>query len=116
MLYTEILKEPGVFSRIYRRGNRVFSSGICAYFAVNRHPYNRFGITVGKKVGGAVSRNRAKRIIRAAYRKNEILLPIGYDIVISATADINGKKSQDLDGFMNKLSREMNRNREKSSH
>ena len=116
MLYTEILKEPGVFSRIYRRGNRVFSSGLCAYFAVNRHPYNRFGITVGKKVGGAVQRNRAKRIIRAAYRKNEILLPIGYDIVISATADINGKKSQDLDGFMNKLSKEMNRNREKNSH
>ena len=116
MLYTEILKDPKVFSRIYRKGSRFFSSGICAYFAVNRCPYNRFGITVGKKVGGAVERNRAKRIIRAAYRKNEILLPIGYDIVISATANINGKKSSDLDGFMNKLSKEMNRNREKTSN
>ena len=116
MLYTEILKEPKVFSRIYRKGSRFFSSGLCAYFAVNRQPYNRFGITVGKKVGGAVQRNRAKRIIRAAYRKNEILLPIGYDIVISATAGINGKKSQDLDSFMIKLSKEMSRNRENNSH
>ena len=116
MLYTEILKEPGVFTRMYRKGERVFSSGLCAHFAVNRQPYNRFGITVGKKVGGAVERNRAKRIIRAAYRKNEILLPIGYDIVISATSDINGKKSHELDSFMYKLSKEMNRNREKNSH
>lgn len=67
-------------------------------------------------MGGAVERNRAKRIIRAAYRKNELLLPLGYDIVIVARADINGRKSQDLDPLLQKLSKEMDLKGEKASH
>lgn len=111
MLYTEILKDPSVFSKIYKKGARASGSGLCAYFVQNCRPYNRFGITAGKKVGGAVERNRAKRIIRAAYRKNELLLPLGYDIVVVARADIIAKKSTELDGFMLKLSKEMNNRR-----
>ena len=109
MLYTEILKDPAVFSRIYKKGTRVSGTGAAAYFIPNRRPYNRFGITAGKKIGGAVERNRAKRIIRAAYRKNELLLPLGYDIVIVARGDIAGMKSTELDGFLRKISKEMNR-------
>ena len=109
MLYTDILKDPAIFSRIYKKGTRASGSGVVAYFFANRRPYNRFGITAGKKIGGAVERNRAKRIIRAAYRKNELLLPLGYDIVIVARGDIIGTKSTELDGFFGKLSKEMNR-------
>ena len=115
MLYTDILKDPKVFAKIYRKGRRVSGPGVAAYFILNRRPFNRFGITAGKKVGGAVQRNRAKRIIRAAYRKNELLLPIGYDIVIVARPDIAQKKSTELDGFMKKLSKEMIKNCEKAS-
>ena len=107
MLYTEILKDSKVFARMYKKGDRLGSPTAVAYFSKNRRPVNRFGITVGKKIGGAVERNRAKRIIRAAYRKNELLLPIGYDIILVARPDINGKKSTDLDGFMRRLSKEM---------
>ncbi len=115
MLYTEILKDAGVFSRLYKNGCRTSGCGAAAYYSLNRRPYNRFGITAGKKVGCAVERNRAKRIIRAAYRKNELLLPIGYDIVIVARPDIAQKKSTELDGFMKKLSKEMIKNCEKAS-
>lgn len=94
---------------MYRKGVKVSGTGALAYFSANRRPYNRFGITAGKKIGGAVERNRAKRIIRAAYRKNELLLPLGYDIVIVARGDIAGKKSYDLDGFFSRLAKEMNR-------
>lgn len=107
MLYTEILKDAKVFSKMYKKGARVGYPGAVAYYLKNRRPNNRFGITVGKKVGGAVERNRAKRIIRAAYRKNELLLPIGYDIIIVVRPDIAGKKSQELDGLMRKLSKDM---------
>lgn len=103
VLYTEILKDPAVFAKIYKKGGRVPGPGAAAYFMRNRLPYSRFGITAGKKVGGAVKRNRAKRIIRAAYRKNELLLPIGYDIVVVARADIMDKKSTALDGFFRRL-------------
>ena len=98
---------------MYKKGARVAGVGAVAYYSQNRRPYNRFGITVGKKIGGAVERNRAKRIIRAAYRKNELLLPIGYDIIIVARPDINGKKSTELDGFMRRLAKEM-KTREKA--
>lgn len=116
MLYTEILKDSSVFTRVYKRGGRALAGGAVGYFLKNNRPYNRFGITVGKKVGGAVERNRAKRIIRAAYRKNELLLPIGYDIVIVARGDTVEMKSFGLDPFFKKLAREIEKSSEKNSH
>lgn len=115
MLYTEILKDPSVFSKMYKSGERVNGAGLCAYFRRNRMSYTRFGITAGKKVGGAVQRNRAKRIIRAAYRKNELLLPIGYDIVVVARPDIAGKSSTELDGFFVRLAQRIKIQSEKTA-
>lgn len=57
------------------------------------------GITVGKKIGKAVERNRAKRIIRAAYRLCEKDFPIGIDVVFVARQDIKDKKTDDIVGF-----------------
>ena len=57
---------------------------------------NRLGITVTKKLGGAVCRNRAKRVIRAAYREASADIRRGFLIVISARGAIIGKKSTDV--------------------
>ena len=114
MLFTLTLKDDRTFSRLYKKGERSGNPVICAYFQKNKSPLSRLGITAGKKVGGAVERNRAKRIIRAAYRKNEKILPIGYDIVIVARPDIRDKKSTDLDPFFKKLSKDM-KSREKTA-
>jgi len=45
---------------------------------------NRLGITASKKIGGAVQRNRARRIIKEAYRLTEPELKKGFDIVVVA--------------------------------
>ena len=61
---------------------------------------NRLGITVGKKVGGAVQRNRARRIIRQAYRETESMFPTGLDLVIVALPSIVGISSTKLRDYL----------------
>lgn len=65
---------------------------------------NRVGITVGKKIGGAVQRNRAKRIIRHAYRNIDIAegVKTGHLIVLVAREAIANKKTQDVEREMRK--------------
>ena len=69
---------------------------------------NRLGLSVTKKVGGAVVRNRAKRIIRAAYDIHKADLKTGFLIVISARSSIVGRTSveiaEDLHYSFDKLS------------
>ncbi len=62
-----------------------------------KKPYNRFGVSVGKKVGGAVQRNRAKRILRAGYRAIEPELKTGWLVVLSPRDGILGAKSTDIE-------------------
>ncbi len=59
----------------------------------------------GRKVGGAVARNRAKRIMRAAWRELAPRVPGGYDVVWVARSSIRGAKTQDLVPEMERLVR-----------
>ena len=59
--------------------------------------YNRFGVSVTKKVGGAVQRSRVKRILRAGYRAVEPDLKKGYLVVISPREGILQVKSTDVE-------------------
>ena len=60
---------------------------------------NRLGITVSKKNGGAVVRNRIKRIIRAGYRaiESEEILKTGYLVIIAAKNEAASVKSTDIE-------------------
>jgi len=59
----------------------------------------------GRKVGGAVVRNRARRIMRAAWREVAPRVRAGYDVVWVARASIRGAKTQDLVPEMERLLR-----------
>ena len=110
MLFTTVLKDNKAYLRCYRKGRYTASSIIVAYFYPNKTPYNRIGITAGKKIGNAVTRNRIKRIVRAAYRLNESSFPIGYDIIFVGRNDIGEKKTQDIEKFIKtRLIKEMNK-------
>ena len=50
----------------------------------------------GRRIGGAVLRSRARRILRAAWREVEDKVEDGYDVVVVARAAIVGARSQDL--------------------
>ncbi len=102
MLYTETLKDNKDFLNLYKRGRYIPSKYSVIYVKPNGRPYNRLGITAGKKIGNAVHRNRAKRIIRLAYRESEVALPVGIDIVIVARSPICEIKSDVFRDYMKK--------------
>lgn len=102
MLYTEILNDNKDFLTLYKKGRYAASKYSVIYVRPNGKPYNRLGITAGKKVGNAVCRNRAKRLIRLAYRTSEVSMPVGMDIVIVARAAICSIKSDEYCGYMAK--------------
>ena len=71
LLPHERLLRRGDFLQCYRRGRRRHGSLVTLYFlsAEPERGYARFGISVSRKVGGAVVRNRTKRRIRECYRR-----------------------------------------------
>lgn len=87
MINTVSLTENHLFRRLYRTGESFVTPYAVVYFKKTSLPYNRLGITASKKIGNAVERNRARRLIRESYRllEKEILeLPHSYDIVVVA--------------------------------
>lgn len=83
MRYSTSLKLNHVFRRLYRTP-AVADSYLVLYARRNRTGINRVGITVGKKLGHAVVRNRTRRRLREIYRLNEHRFQPGWDIVVVA--------------------------------
>jgi ribonuclease P protein component len=83
MKFSTSLKLNHVFRRLYRTNGQA-NSCLVLYARKNRTETNRVGVTVSKKLGKAVVRNRVRRRIREAYRLNEGLFLPGWDIVIVA--------------------------------
>ncbi len=83
MKFSTSLKLNHIFRRLYRSNGQA-NSCLVLYARKNRTDTNRVGITVSKKLGKAVVRNRVRRRIREAYRLNEEKFLPGWDIVIVA--------------------------------
>ena len=83
MKFSSSLKLNHIFRRLYRSSG-LANSCLVLYARKNRTATNRVGITVSKKLGKAVVRNRVRRRIREVYRLNEDRFTPGWDIVIVA--------------------------------
>ena len=74
------------FVYAYKKGKKIVSDCMVFHSYRNRKETNSLGITVSKAVGKAHDRNRAKRLIRAAYRECMPDTVNGYNVIIAARA------------------------------
>ena len=81
------------FRRLYGRGKNLVFPSVVDYYQKNRLNTCRVGVTAGKKVGCAVKRNRAKRVILASFRELLPHISGGYDFVFVARAKTATVKS-----------------------
>lgn len=78
------LRSPRDFQRVRRRGQSWTTPYLVLVLLPNDLDHNRYGFAVGRRVGGAVRRNRVKRWMREAIREHHPSLRQGYDVVLIA--------------------------------
>ena len=107
MSHPQTINQNRDFIRLYKRGHSLVSPILVTYCLKNRWGGLRVGITATKKIGGAVQRNRAKRVIRAACYNLEGGLVPGYDYVFVARGRTPRAKSQEVQKIMTRHIREL---------
>ena len=114
--------ENHLFMKVYKGGARASRGCLTVYRLADKkagllrrqnplkEKYNRIGITVSKKLGNAVFRSRARRIIREALRQieKESTLKKGNLLVFAARTSIAGKKTGEVKRDMERCFRELN--------
>jgi ribonuclease P protein component len=78
----EHLRRPSDFKRVYERRRSVSDPWLIVYGCENGLPYLRLGLSVSRKVGSAVKRNRMRRLLREAFRLTRADMPGGLDLVL----------------------------------
>ena len=77
------------FDAVYRHGTRLYGKGFTLIFLSHHRADNRIGISINRKLKGAVRRNRIKRIFKESFRLNREVYPPGADIVVAVRPDFS---------------------------
>lgn len=102
-----VLRQNTQFRTLYYRGATRADKLLIVFARKNNVGYTRTGITTGKKVGNAVKRSRARRVIRAAYREVSHEIKAGYDLVFVARTATAYCKSGEVTVALRRLLREL---------
>lgn len=101
-----VIKKNRDFNFLFKRGESIVTYAFVCYVKERRGTASRLGIVTGKKVGNAVKRNRARRVIREAFRLFEPILKEKtqkrYDFVFVARSKTPELKSGKVLSLMKK--------------
>ena len=81
---SERVRQRAVYLAVQGRGRKWQSASFLCFMASSPVGARRLGVTVTKRVGGAVVRNRVKRLVREVYRQNKAVFPLAADVVFVA--------------------------------
>ncbi len=77
------LRGRQAFDAVFSQGGRQQAGPLLIRLRKNDLDYLRLGLSVGRRIGNAVTRHRVKRYLREAYRLQRHDLPVGYDVMVS---------------------------------
>lgn len=104
----EVVKSNRQFDYIIKNGQTKKNNEYVIYYIDNDKEYNRFGISVSKKIGNAVIRNYYKRVIRNICDKNKNLYSNRKDYIIIMRKGLMALKFEDACQSMNDLLKKIN--------
>ena len=88
MKKNEIVKKSQEFTKIIETKKRIYNKFYSIYYNDNNLNITRFGLSVGKKIGNAVTRNKIKRQLKNIIDKNKNLFKNNKDYIIIVRREI----------------------------
>ena len=105
MLRKNVLRKKADFDVLYKKGKSAGDKYVVVFIKPNDLEYGRKAFLASKKVGNSVERNRARRLMKEAFRNilrdPEIFKNVEkLDVIVIARSTINGKKERDVENSL----------------
>ena len=109
MKQTFSIKRNQDFKFVYKNGKSYANRMLVIYYLPNNEEkHNNLGLSVSKKVGNSVVRNRVKRLIKESYRLNEEKIKTAYNIIIIARVRANKADFKSIEKALIHLMKKVN--------
>ena len=99
-LKPDVLRYKRDFNRLYKKGKSSGDKYVVVFYIANNLPHTRKAFLASKKVGGAVARNRARRLMKESFRKMEQEVASGRDVLFIARNTIAGCSCAEVEASM----------------
>ena len=110
-----IIKESSEYTEIIKLKNTVKNKYYSLYYRKNNYNYNRYGVSIPKKTGKAVMRNKIKRQVKNIIDQKELYIQTPYDYVIIIRKEILDLSYQDKEKELVTLFKKIGEKNEKKN-
>jgi len=101
------LRDTKDFQRVYDAQEAIHGPSLVVFYRHNGLDFSRMGVSVGRKHGGAVRRNRLKRVLREAWRLMQAELPKGLDYVLVPRRGVKVFRTPELCAALEQMARKL---------